>query len=108
MVLGAILYYFRMMGAGDIKLLAVAGGFLGPQEAVYCAAASLLVGAALSAVVLFKRKNLKKRLLYFYSYMYRQQTGEWEPYLNETDQDGRIHFAVAILGAILLYMGGVY
>ncbi len=108
LVLGAVLYYFRMMGAGDIKLLAVAGGFLGPQEAVYCAAASLLVGAALSAVVLFKRKNLKKRLLYFYSYMYRQQTGEWEPYLNETDQDGRIHFAVAILGAILLYMGGVY
>ena len=31
-VLGAGIYYFRMMGAGDMKLWAVVGGFLGPQR----------------------------------------------------------------------------
>ena len=41
-VLGAGIYYFRMMGAGDMKLWAVVGGFLGPQRAVYCMIASLL------------------------------------------------------------------
>ena len=97
-VLGAGIYYFRMMGAGDMKLWAVVGGFLGPQRAVYCMIASLFVGAVLSIFVLLKRRNLK----------IRQQNGVWEPYLNEKDQDGRFHFAIAILGGILLCAGGVY
>lgn len=107
-VLGAGIYYFRMIGAGDIKLWAVVGGFLGPQKAVCCMAASFVVGSVLSVFLLLKRRNLKKRLLYFCSYIRRQQKGIWEPYLNEKDQDGKIHFAVAILGGILLYAGGVY
>ena len=107
-VLGAGIYYFRMMGAGDMKLWAVVGGFLGPQRAVYCMIASLFVGAVLSIFVLLKRRNLKTRLLYFCSYIQRQQNGDWEPYLNEKDQDGRFHFAIAILGGILLCAGGVY
>ena len=86
-VLGAGIYYFRMMGAGDMKLWAVVGGFLGPQRAVYCMIASLFVGAVLSIFVLLKRRNLKIRLLYFCSYIQRQQNGVWEPYLNEKDQD---------------------
>ena len=102
------LFYFRMMGAGDMKLWAVVGGFLGPQRAVYCMIASLFVGAVLSIFVLLKRRNLKTRLLYFCSYIQRQQNGVWEPYLNEKDQDGRFHFAIAILGGILLCAGGVY
>ena len=108
MVLGAGIYYFRMMGAGDMKLWAVVGGFLGPQRAVYCMIASLFVGAVLSIFVLLKRRNLKIRLLYFCSYIQKQQNGVWEPYLNEKDQDGRFHFAIAILGGILLCAGGVY
>ena len=102
------LFYFRMMGAGDMKLWAVVGGFLGPQRAVYCMIASLFVGAVLSIFVLLKRRNLKTRLLYFCSYIQKQQNGVWEPYLNEKDQDGRFHFAIAILGGILLCAGGVY
>ena len=97
-----------VLGAGDMKLWAVVGGFLGPQRAVYCMIASLFVGAVLSIFVLLKRRNLKTRLLYFCSYIQRQQNGVWEPYLNEKDQDGRFHFAIAILGGILLCAGGVY
>jgi prepilin peptidase CpaA len=108
LILGAGIYYFRMMGAGDIKLLAVAGGFLGPQKAFYCTIVSLIVGSVLSLLLLLKRRNLKERILYFYSYMNRQQFGGWEPYLNEQDRGGRMHFAAAIFGALLLYIGGVY
>jgi prepilin peptidase CpaA len=37
-------YVLRAMGAGDVKLLAVVGGFLGPQGCFYAALASLLAG----------------------------------------------------------------
>ena len=63
--------------------------------------ASLFVGGGVVDFVLLKRRNLKTRLLYFCSYIQRQQNGVWEPYLNEKDQDGRFHFAIAILGGIL-------
>lgn len=37
-------YLFRAMGAGDVKLLAGVGAFLGPQGALYAALFSLLAG----------------------------------------------------------------
>jgi prepilin peptidase CpaA len=37
-------YLRRGMGAGDLKLLAAAGAYLGPRGALYAAAATLLVG----------------------------------------------------------------
>jgi prepilin peptidase CpaA len=37
-------YLLRAMGAGDVKLLAVVGAFLGPQGCFYAALASLLAG----------------------------------------------------------------
>jgi prepilin peptidase CpaA len=37
-------YALRAMGAGDVKLLAVVGAFLGPQGCFYAALASLLAG----------------------------------------------------------------
>ena len=42
------LYVMRAMGAGDVKLLAMAGAFLGPLDTLYCALASVIAGGALS------------------------------------------------------------
>ena len=39
-------YLLRSMGAGDVKLLATVGAFLGPQGAFYAALFSLLAGGA--------------------------------------------------------------
>ncbi|MGH8231091.1 MAG: A24 family peptidase [Steroidobacteraceae bacterium] len=39
-------YLLRGMGAGDVKLLAAVGSFMGPQAALYAALCSLLVGGA--------------------------------------------------------------
>lgn len=74
-VLGAGIYYFRMMGAGDMKLWAVVGGFLGPQRAVYCMIASLFVGAVLSIFCIAQKKKSKDKvavLLFLYS-----KAAEW-------------------------------
>ena len=45
------------MGAGDVKLMAVCGAFLGPVHVVVAAAATLLVGGVLGAVWLFRRST---------------------------------------------------
>lgn len=106
---GAPVYYFRMMGAGDIKLLAVAGGFLGPWEAVIFLGVSLMAGGCFAVYLLWKRRNLKERVCYFYCYVKKwKATGKWQPYLNDKDQNGRMHFSIAVLIGILLYAGGVY
>lgn len=106
---GAFIYYFRMMGAGDIKLLAVAGGFMGPGKVIFCMAASLFAGGILAVLLLLKRRNLKERIFYLFHYIAEQKrTGEWKPYITEKDQGGRMHFSIAILAGILLYVGGVY
>ena len=70
-VLGAGIYYFRMMGAGDMKLWAVVGGFLGPQRAVYCMIASLFV---VDFCIAQKKKSKDKAavLLFLYS-----KAAEW-------------------------------
>ena len=55
LVLFLPLYLLRAMGAGDVKLLAMAGAFLGPNDIVRAALASLLVGGALAIVFVLMR-----------------------------------------------------
>lgn len=104
----AFLYYFRMIGGGDIKLLSLVGGFLGIEKILICMGISLLAGAFFSAILLWKKRNLKERLEYFLNYAAAmKETGKWKPYIKEGDA-GKIPFSPAILVAVLCYAGGVY
>lgn len=107
-----ILFYFRMMGAGDIKLLAAMGGFLGPGRGLLCVVWSLLAGAVYAWGVLTYRQNLKERLLYFCTYMWNYlQTRKWEPYsirISVDIGDNCLYFSIPVLISILLYAGGIY
>ena len=49
------LYLGRGMGAGDVKLMAAAGSFLGPFNAVMAVLLSLTIGAVLAIVVVVWR-----------------------------------------------------
>ena len=49
------LYLVRAMGAGDVKLLAMAGAFLGPGDTFYAALASMIVGGVLAIVFVLVR-----------------------------------------------------
>ncbi|MEY2919812.1 MAG: hypothetical protein RL261_1117 [Pseudomonadota bacterium] len=48
-------YLLRGLGAGDVKLMAVVGAYLGPSDAVLAAAISLVAGAALGICVVLLR-----------------------------------------------------
>lgn len=106
---GALIYYFRMMGAGDIKLLALAGCFMGPGKAAMCMVFSILTGGAFAALLVWKHHNLIERIQYFCSYITEISVSKrWKPYLSEENKEGKIHFSIAVFAAVLLYAGGVY
>lgn len=106
---GALIYYFRMVGAGDIKLLSAAGCFMGPGNAAACMVFSVLAGGAFAVLLVWKHHNLMERIQYFCSYVTEMSvSGKWKPYLSEENKEGRIHFSIAVLAAVLLYAGGVY
>lgn len=104
-LLGAI-YYFRMIGAGDIKLLAVICGHLGPAMGLECMIYTFLIGGAISAVLLIKRKNLFSRFFYLKTYIFQYiQTKEWSPYIRAEDQDGRFPFSIPVFGGLVITLG---
>lgn len=109
LLLLAVLFYFRMLGAGDIKLFCAIGGFLGIEGLLSCMAASFLMGAVISLVLLIRRRNFKERLLYFFAYIgsfYR--TRKWIPYRDGTEKKAGFCFSVPIFLSVALYIGGIY
>lgn len=108
LMLGA-LYYFRMIGAGDIKLLSVIGGFLGPYNGFLCVIYTFLIGSVIATVLLIKRQNLISRFIYFKTYVFQYlQTKEWRPYIQKEDRDSQFYFSIPVLLSLLCYIGGVY
>lgn len=101
-LLFGILYFFRMMGAGDIKLLCVAGGFLGPTGAFSCIVRSVFAAAVISAVILYQNRTLEGRLRYFWNYvMDYSATRQWKPYMDGVDEKAKFCFSVPVLIGIL-------
>ena len=56
------LYLMRAMGAGDVKLMAMAGAFLGFPDALTALLASFLAGGVLSLVVALRKRSLRLAL----------------------------------------------
>lgn len=102
-----VLFYFRMIGAGDVKLFCVVGGFLGAPSLLRCMALAGIVGAIWSAGVLWKRRLWAERLGYFVQYVlgYAKER-HWKRYLDGVDEAGKIPFSLPILASVLCYVGG--
>lgn len=103
------LFYFRMIGAGDIKLFAVIGGTTGVVNVITCMFVSVFAGGALAVVLMVRRREVLERLQYFHNYcMEYWMTGEWKPYINEETKSGRMYFSIPIMIGVLCYAGGLY
>lgn len=109
------LFRCRMLGAGDIKLFSVLGGFFGVFTIFRCMICSFLIGAVFSAVLLIKRGILPQRLKYFLSYFqtfsifhFLNVTADYPPYHEKTFGPECIHFSIPIFLAVLLKLGGIY
>lgn len=107
-VVFGILYYFRMIGAGDVKLMSVTGAFTGPAVCLSCMLWSVMAGGILSFILILYRRNLVSRLLYFKNYAEEYiRTGIWKPYLENTDESAEFCFSIPVFISVLGYIGGI-
>lgn len=106
-ILLGLLYYFRMIGAGDIKLFCVLGGFLGPGMCFQCIIRAILAGGVISLAILLYHRNLFERIFHLIEYVSEYlETGVWKPYLPGAGEQDRFCFSVPVLFSILCYIGG--
>lgn len=104
LILFGALYYFRMIGAGDVKILCVTGGFLGPEACFSCMTGAVLFGGAISLGLMLYHHTLYSRLLNFYQYVEQySKERQWRPYLEGTSAEDRFCFSVPVLMGILYY-----
>ena len=104
-----ILFIFRMLGAGDIKLLSVIGSMIGPTKILNCISYSFLIGAVISAALMISSGIVCQRILYLLHYISVYfKTGKREPYYKSGMPLENFHFTVPIFLSALLYAGGVY
>lgn len=103
------LFYFRMLGAGDIKLFSVLGGILGYQAALKIMVCSFFLGGALSLAFLISCGNLRERISYFFNYLYTYyETGQVRSYKQKGKCVENFHFTVPVFLGVVLYAGGFY
>lgn len=108
-LLFGLCYVMHALGAGDVKLFSLIGGYLGIRGAIHCFLASILIGGAYALIhILYKRKLIHRvRYLayYFKKLSFIRQQGGIPVY--EADADCMIHFTIPILISVLLWTGGV-
>lgn len=98
-----LFFLFGAIGAGDIKLFSLIGGFISFQQLGMCITASLIAGAVLSLIHLLRYKHIKARLLEGILYIQTVVLGEYKVYEIDRKDDSRvIHFSIAI------FMGFLY
>lgn len=99
------LYYFRMIGAGDLKLFAVIGGFLGPAEVFFCMVTAILLGGLIAFILMLYRQNFFDRMKFLYAF-WRTYSRErrWQSYLAQTGAGGRFCFSIPVFLAVLWYV----
>ena len=91
------LFYFRMLGAGDIKVFAVLGGLTGSHGIL-----SIMFGS-------FANSAASIGTPYFFHYFYKYfVTHQVQSYIQKGQKAENFHFTVPILLSVMLYAGGFY
>ena len=97
-----------MIGAADIHLGAVRGGFLGIRDLRHCLVWALLFGGVLSLLLMLYRKNLLQRFQYLAGYVFASvQKREWRPYRQKEDKSGEFPLSVPNALSVCLFMTGL-
>ena len=121
MVLPIVLLYpvfvIGGMGAGDLKLFAVVGSYLGIKGITISFVSAFIVGATISLVKMLCFRNFKERIYYFFSYLSDLFIeGKWQLYETSKGQSSeeslefpkhKIHFALPIFLGVAIYLGGI-
>ena len=100
-----LFYRMRAIGAGDVKLFSMIGGFVSFKEIVLCMVFSFLIGAVISLGKMLYSGTLFQGLSDGGSYIWGLMGGNWQEYKPRTNtKDHVIHFSLAILLGMLAMM----
>lgn len=105
-----LFYRMRAIGAGDVKLFSMIGGFLNFRQIVWCVVLSFVLGAVISLGKMLIDGTLYNGLLEGGSYIWGLMGGKWQEYRPAGyTKDHVIHFSLAILlGMLAVLIGGKY
>jgi prepilin peptidase CpaA len=101
-------YLLRAMGAGDVKLMAMVGAFLGPFGALCAALATFVAGGVLAILMLAAKGALRRafsnvgRLVS--ANLLMAPTGSVDFTIASKESAGKLPYAVAIAGGTLAYV----
>lgn len=104
-VLGFPLFRFRMIGAGDIKLLMAVGGLIGPVRILKFSAVSIAFGGVIAVFIMIFVTGILPRIRHFVNYIIMAGSGgEILPYRDA--KEAEFHFAVPVfMSAVVLAAG---
>jgi prepilin peptidase CpaA len=104
----SIMFYFRMMGAGDIKLLMLLGGMVGHENVLGFLLAVSVAGAVLAGIMMTIYGNWRTRFSYFKEYLLCCfKTQKRFSYRGEWQRGASIHFTIPVCIGVLLWIGGM-
>ena len=93
-----LLYVLGILGAGDIKLFSVIGGFTNFNMLMNCMLASFVAGAVISVVKMLYHRNLSVSLLKGQIFMKEILRGNISSYRKTwAEESNLMHFSLAIL-----------
>ena len=102
------MYLLRAMGAGDVKLMAMVGAFLGPEDMLGAILATFLAGGVLSLGYAWKigvlRRTLQNIRFILYSSAVKIAGGSVPTLEDAPETAGKFPYAVAIAAGTLGYL----
>ncbi|NYH99278.1 A24 family peptidase [Cupriavidus plantarum] len=108
-----VLYLVSAVGAGDAKLMACVGAFVGPETALEILIATLLCGGAMAVWTMVARRHVRRTMagvvgtLLMLPFSWRAGTNGSTHTTTTVTMTARLPYAVAIAGGVLLVMTGV-
>ena len=102
------MYLLRAMGAGDVKLMAMVGAFLGPEDVLGAILATFVAGGVLSLAYAWKigvlRRTLQNIRFILYSGAVKIAGGSVPTLEDAPETAGKFPYAVAIAVGTLGYL----
>ena len=92
-----LLFLVRALGAGDIKLFSLIGGFLHMKELIWCISFSFLYAAVFSLLKMIYCGTFFLSMKRVMQYLYHCFSGTKMSYYPVCMKEGQIHFSLAIL-----------
>ncbi len=101
------LFRFRMIGAGDVKLLMAVGALTGPSGILKYMAVSIALGAGIAALIMIFVTGIRPRLRHLACYA-RDALITGKPGIYRDVPEAEFHFAVPVFMAAVLHAGGFF